>query len=160
MRSQSIQPSQVLIVLDLGGFTIQPNPNVGSILVAGVAVLANPTASKITIQNGSIYAFWNGIAVNPNTSTQSTIYVANVHIQNINFNYNLFVNVAFNQTNNSSLADCVFLGGTLTGIQDAYSQTGNHFSNISFNIGQNTAIQIIANGSVGGRFKTSQWGSN
>ena len=62
------------------------------------------------------------------------------------FAYERWADVVYNQVNSSSVKNCVFTGGTLFGIQDVYSQTGNQYSNISFNIGQNTALQVTTSG--------------
>jgi hypothetical protein len=133
------------VIIDLNGFTLSPYPNTGS-LVGAILILGNPTASKIIIQNGTIYGFWVGVDVNPNGAVQSPLYLSNIHVQNVTFANERSADVVYNQVNSSSVSDCVFTGGTLFGIQDFYSQTGNQYSNISFNIGQNTALQVSTSG--------------
>ena len=146
MRAITINSSLAgKIVLDLNGFTISPYPTSGN-LVGAIVILGNPTASNIIIQNGTLNGFWVGVDVNPNASLQSPLYLSNISVANVTFADERFVDVRYNQVNSSSVTDCVFTGGTRFGIQDFYSQFGNQYSDIRFNIGQNTALQVLTSG--------------
>jgi hypothetical protein len=136
-------PSAGKIILDLEGYTM----TVGDQDTArGVAILSNPTGSSITIQNGTFQNFWVVIDVNPNALAQTPPYISNVHIENINFNYNRYNDVSFFNVNSSSVTDCTFLAGITVAIQDYYSQTGNRYANDSFNINNSVALSIATIG--------------
>jgi hypothetical protein len=135
-------PTAGRIILDLGGFTLSPNPNVGS---GNDAIdVANPTGSKIVIQNGTISSFWGGVEVNqPGTS-----FVSNMHIENMTFYGVRFRSVVFVQVNSSSVTGCSFLSAPGTsaaqyGIQDYNTQTGNAYYDDTFDgIGQTEALAV------------------
>jgi hypothetical protein len=132
-------PTAGQIILNLEGHTVI----VGDQDTArGVAILSNPTASSITIENGSFQNFWVVIDVNPNAIAETPPYISNVHIQNIHFNYNRYNDVSFFNVNSSSVDNCTFLAGIGVAIQDNYSQTGNRYANDSFNINNSVAISI------------------
>jgi hypothetical protein len=140
------------IVLDLGGHTFSPAApgGVGNFATA-ILIAANPTASSITIRNGTIYNFFEGIAVNTNGEmggttgpipTMTTTRIDNVHIKGINFSYERLTAVWFNYASNSSVNDCTFTGrGGFAQIQDDYSQTGNQYNDNSF-VASSTALEI------------------
>jgi hypothetical protein len=124
-------PTAGQIIVNLEGHTM----TVGNQDTArGVTILSNPTASSITIENGSFQNFWVVIDVNPNAVAESPPYISNVHIQNINVNYNRAVAVRFLNVNSSSIDNCTFLAGLGVAIEDKYSQTGNRYANNSFKI--------------------------
>jgi hypothetical protein len=52
------------VILDLGGFTLQFNPNFGPGF-SGIVIQANSTASNITVRNGTVEHFGVGVDVNP-----------------------------------------------------------------------------------------------
>jgi len=130
------------IILDLGGYTVSTYPNTGS-LVAGIVIQSNPANINITVRNGAVYGFWVGVDVNPNTAVPSPLYFSNIHLENVAFLFERLIGVSYNQIDSSTVNDCTFTGGVLTGIKDTYSPTGNRYSQNSFDIGHNTALEVL-----------------
>ena len=124
------------IILDLAGFTLQPTGGLNDAID-----VANPTGSKIVIRNGRLSGFWVGVEVNQQ-GYQTGGYVKNIHIENMTFYGVRFRSVVFVQVNSSSVTGCSFLTAPAMspaqyGIQDYYTQTGNVYSDDTFDgIGQ------------------------
>jgi hypothetical protein len=146
------------VVLNLNGFTINWNQNVGaSGGTNGIAILyTNSPQSVVTIKNGTIgsedQGFWTGIAVNgnpPNGSNEN--YLANLTIDNVTFAAERWSDVSLNQVNSATVSNCTFLGlfpqsAVQYGIQDTGSQGGNRYVNDSFDGGQTNMIAVDNNG--------------
>jgi hypothetical protein len=139
------------VVLDLGGFTILSNN--GGTSSGGVSVPANPTGSSITIRNGTIQGFYDGIQVQTGSATG---YVSNIHIEKINLSNSRWAGVEFFQVNSSSIIDCSVTapGGSGSavsqwGIRDLSSEGGNRYVNISFDGNQFITLEVQENGTNG-----------
>jgi hypothetical protein len=115
------------IILDLGGFTLQLNPNNGP-GYTGIAIQANPTASNITVRNGTVGNFHIGIDVNPSANG----WLSNVHIDGMTFIGDVMACVQFQQVNSSSITNCTFDFGGFYDILDGGSQGGNTYSDDFF----------------------------
>lgn len=131
-------PTAGIIILDLGGFTMQ-----GVNAFGGIAIIANPTRSHIIIRNGTIAQFFWGIfsetaLQHPPPST----YISNVQIEDISFSFNIQASVYFYQTNSSNVSHCSFTGEAEFGIVDQATQTGNQFESNSFDGSQTNSISI------------------
>jgi hypothetical protein len=130
------------IILDLAGFTLQPTGGLNDAID-----VANPTGSKIVIRNGRLSGFWVGVEVNQQ-GYQTGGYVKNIHIENMTFYGVRFRSVVFVQVNSSSVTGCSFLTALAMspaqyGIQDYYTQTGNVYSDDTFDgIGQTEALAV------------------
>ena len=126
------------IVVDLKGFSLEAySPGTD---LAAVAVQSNFTNSNITIRNGTILGFITGVAVGYDPATGiSAGYVSNVHLEHLTFGSSSLnpiliqrgANVHFNKVNSSSVSYCIFFAGVY-GIQDNGTQSGNSYSNNSF----------------------------
>ena len=146
------------VVLNLNGFTINWNQNMGAGGgTNGIGILYTTSSqSVITIKNGSIgtldQGFWTGIAVNgnpPNGSNEN--YLANLTIDNVTFAAERWSDVSLNQVNSATGSNCTFLGlfpqsAVQYGIQDTGSQGGNRYVNDSFDGGQTNMIAVDNNG--------------
>jgi hypothetical protein len=126
------------IVLDLQGFTLNANPNTGS-TVSGILITGNPTASSITIQNGSIDNFNVGLGAGV-IENPAVTFGSNIHIKNIEATSRR-AGVSFGQINSSTIDGCTFHGGNW-GIQDQYTNTGNSYSNNRFTGFEGTALEV------------------
>ena len=92
----------------------------------------NPNSDSITIRNGIIQNFNQGIVTqNPNYTPAINGYFTKIHINNIVFN-NDSGGVAFYRTNSSTVSDCVFTNVEF-GIGDNQSQGGSTYINDVFN---------------------------
>jgi hypothetical protein len=121
-------PTAGQIILDLGGFTLQFNPNFGS-GYSGIAIQSNSTSSNITIRNGTVQHFGVGVDVNP----LATGFLSNIHINNITFTGDIPAGVQFHQVNSSSVTNCTFTQCSFYGIRDLDTQTGNQYGYDAFN---------------------------
>jgi hypothetical protein len=110
-------PTAGQIILDLGGFTLQFNPNFGS-GYSGIAIQSNSTSSNITIRNGTVQHFGVGVDVNP----LATGFLSNIHINNITFTGDIPAGVQFHQVNSSSVTNCTFTQCSFYGIRDLDTQ--------------------------------------
>jgi len=136
------------IVVDLQGFTISgANAPAGAIIY----IIDNPTASRITIRNGTLQSNGTlgvayGVDVNHDLSFDipNETYPSNIHVEKITFN-NVYVAVLFRQTNLSSVTDCIFTApaeSAVTGILDEGSQGGNHYRNDKFDGNQKSQLDV------------------
>jgi hypothetical protein len=121
-------PTAGQIILDLGGFTLQFNPNFGP-GHSGIAIQSNSTSSNITIRNGTVQHFGVGVDVNP----LATGFLSNIHINNITFTGDIPAGVQFHQVNSSSVTNCTFTQCSFYGIRDLDTQTGNQYGYDAFN---------------------------
>jgi hypothetical protein len=120
-------PAAGPIILDLGGFTLQFNPNFGP-GYSGIAIQSNSTASNITIRNGTVQHFQVGVDVNP----LATGWLSNIRIDNMTFIEDIVACVQFNSVNSSSVTNCTFKGSGLYEIRDINTQTGNQYGDDVF----------------------------
>jgi hypothetical protein len=136
------------VVLDLGGHTLSHYApgGIGNLDV-GILIAASPSASSITIRNGTLYNFWEGIAVNTNgyiagQPPVTTTPIYNVHIKSISFTYERLTSVWFDYANSSCVNDCTFIGRSgFAQIKDDNSQTGNQYNDNAFQ-DSSTALEI------------------
>jgi hypothetical protein len=126
------------IVVDLGGFTLNAYPNMGS-SVSGIQVTGNSTSSSITIQNGSINNFNVGLGAGVIEDPEVTFW-SNIHIKNIEATSRR-AGVSFAQINSSTIDGCTFHGGNW-GIQDQLTNTGNSYNNNRFTGFEGTALEV------------------
>jgi hypothetical protein len=118
------------VILDLKGYTmlnIYQAPPGSAGASAGVAITNSATTNNITIRNGTIKSFYNGVAIEG--GPQSPIIV-NLQINEMTFiGINFSKGVSFIRTNLSSISNCHFIQ---CGIMDSLSQGGNRYSDNSF----------------------------
>jgi hypothetical protein len=131
-------PTAGKIILDLGGFTLSA---VG-VLTIGIAI-NNPTNSVVIVRNGTLTGFETGINAGPAGSG----FITNVKIQNVTFLAELITSVAMGNANGCAVNDCNFVGlpghsGSIYGIRDLGSSTGNAYSGDVFDGAQQTALSI------------------
>jgi hypothetical protein len=108
------------VILDLKGFTITGNnTNSGILLTAG-------STNPVTIRNGAITKFYNGVITNANTGN-----FANITVQNIVFDQDI-TGVDFAFTNLSTVSNCTFKNMIPYGILDYQSVGGNKYNNDTF----------------------------
>jgi hypothetical protein len=145
------------VVVNLNGFTINWNQNMGAVGgTNGIGILYTTSPqSVITIKNGTIgsldQGFWTGISVNnpPNVSNEN--YLANLTIDKVTFAAERWSDITLNQVNSATVSNCAFLGlfpqtAVQYGIQDTGSQGGNRYVNDSFDGGQTNMIAVDNNG--------------
>jgi hypothetical protein len=114
------------VVVDLRGHTIT-GPGGDS----GIGILVGPSstnASSITVRNGTVQNFGNGVAV----QALGNAYLSNVYVEKITFTNIPVECVLFQHVNSSTISGCIFNGTTQYGILDANSQGGNRYSNNTF----------------------------
>jgi Right handed beta helix region len=110
------------VVLDLKGFTITGNNTNSCILFTSGGTNLYP----VTIRNGTITKFFNGVITNANTGNFS-----NITINHIVFDQNI-AGVDFAFTNSSTVSNCTFKSMSPYGILDYQSTGGNSYNNIIF----------------------------
>jgi hypothetical protein len=123
------------VVLDLGGYTLSGITNGTGVTIQRAQSL--PNISSITVRNGTIQGFAYGVVV----GVLSPSYSSQIHIEHLTLK-----NIQFNQTNNSTISDCTFIGGGDWGIQDQASKGGNVYSNDYFDGTQISPIQVTTLG--------------
>lgn len=124
------------VVLDLKGFTLTGS---GSGLAVDIYTNGPGTQYPITIQNGTISNFSNGISANgtePPPPGQGHLF--DITINNIVFNISndtttYHYGITFTRVDSSIISNCTFSGGVLDyGIWDVFSNGGNTYKNDTF----------------------------
>jgi hypothetical protein len=119
------------VILDLKGYTIlntyQAPPASGG-ASTGVEILHGPTTNNVTVRNGTIKNFYNGVN-SVNLTATYYLYISNVQINQMVFTSTfLSKGVVFQETNSSSVTNCTFVQSNIV---DYQSQGGNRYSNDS-----------------------------
>jgi len=114
------------VTLDLKGYTISNifQPPIGSTGASvDVEIPINATTNNISIRNGTIKNFEQGVAIIPQSGP--TFYISNIRVNQITFitKYG-YIGVHLRQANSSSISNCRFIG---CGI----AQGGNRYNNNS-----------------------------
>jgi Right handed beta helix region len=129
------------VVLDLKGYSL----TIGSLgsdspFITGITV----QSSNVTIRNGTIANFNAGINVSPPVSGLSySGYLSNILVENVTFSNVNGTHVDFIQVNSSEISNCTFLGFAQAAIEDTSSQTGNRFTDNTFDGNQRAPLSVL-----------------
>jgi hypothetical protein len=136
------------VILNLKGYTLS-----GNYVAVAVFVQNTSNATSTTIENGTLQGFDYGVVAGFNAPS-ITSFLSNVDIENITFYGDETVDVLFSQVNSSTVSNCTFIGAipghspTEYGIEDGGTQTGNRYSNNSFDDGQSTELAVSSNSPI------------
>jgi hypothetical protein len=123
------------VVLDLKGFTLMMGVAYPNFAYTGI----NIRKSNVTVRNGTILNFNNGINVAPPGSG----YLSNVLVQNVTFNNLDGTHIDFIAVNSSVITNCTFIGFAQAAIYDHGSQTANRFSENRFDGNQRAILSVL-----------------
>jgi hypothetical protein len=117
------------IILDLGGHTIHGGAFTG---------MRVSSTGYITIMNGTLDGFLDGIDVSMGGGSFSHLL-----IDNITFKSTKYTNfgITMSKTNGAVVSRCNFIGPMSCGVSDRYSTVGSTFINLNFDGNQTTNIQ-------------------
>jgi Right handed beta helix region len=119
------------VMVDLRGFTITSDGN-----STGVSISGSTGLYPITIRNGTIKKFSNGVL----TNFASNDSESNISVKNIIFEENI-LGVGFKFVNLSTVANCTFKDMSPYGISDYQSIGGNNYINNMF-VGSGLALYV------------------
>ena len=118
------------VTIDMRGFTLSSQTR---FLFQPGYVTVDPTAisilsSDVTVRNGEISGFWNGLLAAGTGNASVGTYLSRIHLEKVKFLASDNEAVGLTKVNNSVVRDCDFTE-TYAGIQDYGSQTGNTYIN-------------------------------
>ena len=119
------------VVIDMRGFTLSGSemvdfPANGYFTVYPTGILIQ--SSNVTVQNGKINEFWNGIVANAIVVGYPTVNFTGIDLENITFNGAGNDGTYFNHVNNSVVRNCSYINN-YAGMTDSGTQTGNTYIN-------------------------------
>jgi hypothetical protein len=115
------------VVIDMRGFTVTgPTrvdfPTDGYFTVYPTGILIQ--SSNVTVLNGEISGFWNGISA----LGTATAYLTGLDLERITFYQSDSDGTGFSYVNNSIVRNCTYIEN-YAGAEDGFSQTGNTYIN-------------------------------
>jgi hypothetical protein len=115
------------VVIDMRGFTISgstqydfPADNYFTVDPTGILI----QSSNVTVQNGTISGFWNGIVASGST----VAYLTGIDLEGITFYQSDNDGSEFTYVNNSIVRNCQYIRN-YAGLYDDGTQTGNSYIN-------------------------------
>jgi hypothetical protein len=119
------------VVIDMRGFTLSgggmvdfPADNYFTVDPTGILI----QSSNVTVLNGTIHGFWNGVTANATAAGYPTVYLSGIDIEGITFSQADNDGTYLNHVNNSVVRNCQFIEN-YAGMTDSGSTTGNTYVN-------------------------------